>query len=162
MQVSTNTTNNVTIYKIDSPKKGDCGESSCPAAVAHFPETFGGYKKGTCASAGYSAPDGEQDFKVPIWGKTVVVKLFKKPVDVGSKAGNMTIYKINSPKKSDCGESSCPAAVAHFPETFGGYKEGTCASVGYSLPDGEQDFKVPVWGKTVVIKLFKKPEGIVI
>lgn len=130
--------------------------------MAHFPETFGGYKKGTCASAGYSAPDGEQDFKVPIWGKTVVVKLFKKPVDVGSKAGNVTIYKINSPKKGDCGESSCPAAVAHFPETFGGYKEGTCASVGYSLPDGEQDFKVPVWGKTVVIKLFKKPEGIVI
>jgi len=60
------------------------------------------------------------------------------------EASNVTIHKIDSPKKGDCGESSCPAGVAHFPETFGGYKEGTCASVGYTVPDGEQDFKEPL------------------
>merc|ERR1712151_572136 len=96
----------VTIYKIDSPKKGDCGQSSCPSAVAHFPETFGGYEEGTCASAGYTVPDGEQDFKVPVWGKTVSIQLFKKPSEHRLSAGNVTIYKIDSPKKGDCGQSS--------------------------------------------------------
>lgn len=37
------------------------------------------------------------------------------------------------------------AALAHFPETFGGYKEGTYASVDYSAADGEQDFQGLVW-----------------
>merc|ERR1712070_542716 len=153
------TDGNVTMYKIDSPVKGDCGEASCPASEAHFPIKFGGYKEGTCASVGYTVADGEKDFKVPIWGKTVVISLFKKPAELEATDGNVTMYKIDSPVKGDCGEASCPASEAHFPIKFGGYKEGTCASVGYTVADGEKDFKVPIWGKTVEIDLYKKPSA---
>merc|ERR1711977_232426 len=144
---------------IDSPVKGDCGESSCPAGVSHFPISFGGYKEGTCKSVGYTVPDGKKELKFPVWGKTVEIDLYKKPSDLQA-GGNVSIYKIDSPVKGDCGESTCPAGVSHFPITFGGYKEGKCADVGYTVPDGKKEFKVPVWGKTVEIDLYKKPSDL--
>jgi len=148
---------NVTIYKVDFMKKGDCAQAACPSGVAHFPETFGGFKEGTCASAGYSTADGAQDYKVPVWGKSVTLSFFKKASDAELSAdGNVTIYKVDFLKKGDCAEVACPSGVAHFPETFGGFKEGTCASAGYSKADGAQDYKVPVWGKSVKLSFFKK------
>jgi len=95
---------------------------------------------------------------VPVWGQTVKVSFFKKPSEAELAAGgDVTIYKLDFIKKGDCAQSEVSSGVAHFPETFGGFKEGTCASVGYSTADGEDDYKVPVWGQTVKVSFFKKP-----
>merc|ERR1711865_344338 len=134
---------NTTIYKIGYPKKGDCGQSTCAAAVCKFPEKFGGFKEGSCASVGYTVADGQQSVKIPIVGGEQIYDLFKQPSDVTALLnGNTTIYKIGYPKKGDCGQSTCAAAVCKSPEKFGGFKEGSCASVGYTVADGQQSVKI--------------------
>ena len=59
--------------------------------------------------------------------------------------------------QGDCGQSSCAPADCKWPEKFGGFKEGTCASVGYTVADGTQTVKIPIIGKEQTYSLFKKP-----
>ena len=80
--------------------QGDCGQSSCAPADCKWPEKFGGFKEGTCASVGYTVADGTQTVKIPIIGKEQTYSLFKKPSEtVMPLDGNTTIYKIDYPKK---------------------------------------------------------------
>ena len=80
--------------------QGDCGQSTCAPADCKWPEKFGGFKEGTCASVGYTVADGQQIVKVPIIGIKQTYDLFKKASDVTALLdGNTTIYKIGYPKK---------------------------------------------------------------
>merc|ERR1711865_369097 len=92
--------------------------------------------------------------------KTIALLLVGLATASASQAlldGNTTIYKIGYPKKGDCGQSTCAPASCKFPEKFGGFKEGTCASVGYTVADGQQSVKIPIIGGEQIYDLFKQP-----
>jgi hypothetical protein len=63
-----------------------------------------------------------------------------------------TLYKVSG---DECGQSTLDAKYASYAEKFAGLKEGTCASVGYTVADGTQTMKVPVIGDITISK-FKK------
>ena len=64
----------------------------------------------------------------------------------------MTLYKV---KGDGCGQATLDKKYESYAVKFAGLKEGTCASVGYSVPDGSKTIKVPVLGD-IKIAEFKK------
>ena len=46
---------------LDYPKQGSCGEALIPDAGIPFVKAFGGLESGSCASAGYSVKEGEEN-----------------------------------------------------------------------------------------------------
>ena len=49
------------LYILDYPKQGSCGEALIPDAGIPFVKAFGGLESGSCASAGYSVKEGEEN-----------------------------------------------------------------------------------------------------
>jgi len=73
---------------------------------------------------------------------------------LGSESGgnDVTLYKV---KGDGCGQATLDKKYESYAVKFAGLKEGTCASVGYSVPDGSKTIKVPVLGD-IKIAEFKK------
>jgi hypothetical protein len=72
-------------------------------------------------------------------------------------ASTTTIYTLE--KAPECGQVDFPAAYLKEAMAFDkNLKVGTCASVGYTVPDGETTKTEPVVG-TLTIKKFLKPSG---
>jgi len=67
----------------------------------------------------------------------------------------VTLYEL---AHNLCGEAVLAKKYEYYAEKFASLKEGTCASVGYSVADGEKDIKVPVIGE-IKIELFAKTEA---
>ena len=49
------------LHILDYPKQGSCGEALIPDAGIPFVKAFGGLESGSCASAGYSVKEGEEN-----------------------------------------------------------------------------------------------------
>lgn len=65
-----------------------------------------------------------------------------------------TLYEI---KDGECGQTALDSKYVKYAEKFdSGLKEGTCASQGYTVPDGSDSHSVPFLG-TITIEKFKKP-----
>ena len=60
---------------------------------------------------------------------------------------DVTNYKTNSLKLGDRGQTKLLPAAAHFQEQFSRQNAGACESIGYTVADGDSDFKVSVLGK---------------
>merc|ERR1719331_1743027 len=93
--------------------------------------------------------------KVPVLGDITIAK-FKKSSMLESERGvefdDVTLYKLSG---DECGQSTLDKKYESYAIKFAGLKEGTCASVGYSVPDGSKTMKVPVLGDITIAK-FKK------
>lgn len=48
----------VTVHKLNYPVAGKCGQANVPASVVGLVKTFGGFQDGTCATEGFSEPQG--------------------------------------------------------------------------------------------------------
>jgi len=139
-----------TLYKVSGD---ECGQSTLDAKYASYAEKFAGLKEGTCASVGYTVADGTQTMKVPVIGDITISKFKKATYDLAStNEADATLYKVSG---DECGQSTLDAKYASYAEKFAGLKEGTCASVGYTVADGTQTMKVPVIGDITISK-FKK------
>merc|ERR1712072_1363310 len=141
--------NNITIYKLNYPASGECGQTSMAASQAKFPLMFGGFKKGLCSSAGYPTAAGQQ--KMCHMGHCQMFDVFKKAAVV-EPMDDVTLYKVQG---AECGQLALSSKIAPYAEKMGGLKEGTCASQGYTVADGTQTMKIPVVGTEVTIHKFK-------
>jgi len=75
-------------------------------------------------------------------------------IGVEAVEATTTLYTLQTPP--DCGQVDIPSQYAKQAMAFDkNLKEGTCASVGYTVADGTVTKKVPVLG-TLTIKKFKK------
>merc|ERR1719331_3252810 len=130
----------VTLYKISGD---ECGQATLDKKYESYAIKFAGLKEGTCASVGYSVADGTKTMKVPVLGDITIAK-FKKSSMVGRERGvefdDVTLYKLSG---DECGQSTLDKKYESYAIKFAGLKEGTCASVGYSVPDGSKTMKVP-------------------
>mmetsp|Transcript_52605 Transcript_52605/g.118901 ORF Transcript_52605/g.118901 Transcript_52605/m.118901 type:complete len:278 (-) Transcript_52605:34-867(-) len=138
---------NVSFFKVDYPEAGDCGQLSCPGAdVVHAPHLFQGFEEGTCAQAGYAAAKGQPAKPLLLWGRPITVSLFVRgrPLKAETAAAleNVSVYKADYPRLGECGQATCPAWAATFPQRFAGFKEGTCADGGYILPQGTKNVRI--------------------
>merc|ERR1719498_1951476 len=90
--------------------------------------------------------------KTPIGN--LVVQEFKKPSDeLLFDNSTTTTYEIKDPV---CGETDIPTKYVKLAEKFdSNLKTGTCASVGYTVPDGNTTKKTPIGN--LVVQEFKKP-----
>jgi hypothetical protein len=76
-------------------------------------------------------------------------------VALGAATDTTTIYTLEG--KPDCGQVDFPTAYLKEAQAFDkNLIVGTCASVGYTVPDGETTKTEPVIG-TITIKKFLKP-----
>lgn len=68
-----------TVYTLEGvAKTGDCGQVDLPTKYVSYAEKFDkNLKTGTCASVGYSVPDGTTTRHVPVLGD-ITAKKFKK------------------------------------------------------------------------------------
>ena len=51
-------------------------------------------------------------------------------------AAKTTLHIVDYPVKGSCGEGKVPEAGVFFAKNLGGMVDGSCASVGYSVPQG--------------------------
>lgn len=78
-------------------------------------------------------------------------------VALGSSASTTTIYSLE--QAPDCGQIDFPNAYLKQAMAFDkNLKVGTCASAGYTVPDGSTTKTEPVIG-TLTINKFAKPSG---
>lgn len=51
-------------------------------------------------------------------------------------APKTTLHIVDYPVQGSCGEGDVPAAGVFFAKNLGGMSDGSCASVGYTVPQG--------------------------
>merc|ERR1711968_390731 len=68
-------------------------------------------------------------------------------------ADEVTLFKISG---EECGQATLDKKYESYAIKFAGLKEGTCASVGFTVADGTKVIKVPVLGQITIGK-YKKP-----
>merc|ERR1712166_204247 len=71
---------------------GQCGESTLPKKYESYAEKFDSdLKEGTCASQGYTVPEGSKDITVPFIG-TIHTAQFEKPAVAADE--QVTLYEL--------------------------------------------------------------------
>jgi len=137
----------VTLFAIGG---GQCGESTLPKKYESYAEKFDSdLKEGTCASQGYTVPEGSKDITVPFIG-TIHTAQFEKPAVAADE--QVTLYEL---AKGLCGQTSISKKYEYYAEKFASLAEGTCAAQGYTVDDGAKDLKVPFIGD-IKIALYSK------
>ena len=105
----------------------------CPVAIV---AKAGKLTVGSCADVGYKVANGSTSHKAGPCG-TLTFAMFTKATDLELVDDtNVTIHKLNYPQAGDCGQFDMPSKEAHFPVTFGGFKNGNCATDGFTIADG--------------------------
>ena len=131
---------------------GECGEATVPTLAESFLEKYAGMTEGTCSSQGYTVEDKTETVKVPVVGD-VTVSLYKKTAEALSTDTPAVSHRI---LRGECGQVTVDAWLEKYVEEYAQFSTGTCESVGYTHPDGDQQVKLPIVGD-VDVELFSKP-----
>jgi hypothetical protein len=67
---------------------------------------------------------------------TIIALLFPWSSAMAEDADVVTVHKLNYPMEGKCGQANVPASVVGLVKTLGGFQDGTCATEGFSEPQG--------------------------
>ena len=59
-----------------------------------------------------------------------------QPVHAADDDPTATVHKVDYPVEGKCGQAEVPERVAGLVKSFGGFKDGSCATEGYSTAEG--------------------------
>lgn len=146
----------VTLYRISG---SECSQAVMKKRAGDIIMRLVKLKPGTCASLGFVEAVSAETMTAPIVGE-ITVNFFRKlgetvqlPADDVASSATVTLYKIS---KQECGETMVDRTYAAFAVYFANLKKGTCASQGFTQPDGRtQKISLPLLGKTN-INYFKR------